>query len=96
MYVVTVEFVVKPDHVSAFLRDIIANARESRATEQGCRQFDVCTSPDEPATVYLYEVYDDRAAFAAHLATSHFRSFDATAAVQVERKAVRTFERIDP
>ena len=75
MYVVSVEFVVQPEHAAAFRREVIANARVSRDTEPGCRQFDVCAMPDDPATIFLYEVYADRAAFDAHLATSHFRSF---------------------
>ncbi|MGI9463684.1 MAG: putative quinol monooxygenase, partial [Aestuariivirgaceae bacterium] len=42
-----------------------------------CRRFDVCTDPDRPERVFLYEIYDDRAAFDAHLASDHFKAFDA-------------------
>lgn len=96
MYVVTVDFNIEPQHAAAFCREMVANARVSRDTEPGCRQFDVCALRDDPGTIFLYEVYTDRAAFDAHLATAHFRSFDAAVASWVARKTVRTFERIDP
>jgi quinol monooxygenase YgiN len=96
MHVVTVEFVVKREHAGAFLREMVANALASREREPGCRQFDVCTAPDDRATVFLYEVYDDRAAFDAHLATPHFKAFDATVGPWVERKTVRTYARAAP
>ena len=95
MYVVTVEFVVKPEHAEAFRREVVANARMSHDTEPGCRQFDVCAVPDDPVTIFLYEVYTHRAAFDAHLATEHFRSFDATVGSWIARKTVHTFERIE-
>jgi quinol monooxygenase YgiN len=50
---------------------------------------------DDPAAIFLYEVYTHRAAFDAHLATPHFRSFDATVGTWVARKTVRIFERIE-
>lgn len=96
MYVVTVEFVIEPTQAAAFRDAIVANARMSRAAEPGCRQFDVCGPPDDPATIYLYEVYADRAAFDTHLASPHFRAFDAAAGPWVVRKTVRSFDRIDP
>jgi autoinducer 2-degrading protein len=96
MHVVTVEFVVKPEHAATFLPAMIANARASREREPGCRQFDVCAAPGDSATVFLYEVYDDRAAFDAHLATPHFKAFDAAVGPWIERKTVRTYARADP
>ena len=96
MYVVTVEFVVRPEEAARFRAAIVANARTSRAAEPGCLQFDVCGAPGDPAIIFLYEVYFDRAAFDAHLASPHFRAFDAAAGQWVVRKAVRTFERVDP
>jgi (4S)-4-hydroxy-5-phosphonooxypentane-2,3-dione isomerase len=95
MYVVTVAFVVKPEHAAAFSREVVANARLSRDMERGCRQFDVCAAPDDPTSIFLYEVYTDRAAFDAHLATAHFRAFDAMVGAWVASKTVRTFQRIE-
>lgn len=96
MHIVTVEFTVKPEHVAAFMPLIVDNARASREQEPGCRQFDVCVDPAAPEVVFLYEAYDDRAAFDVHLATAHFKSFDAAVADMVAGKTVRTYVRSDP
>lgn len=96
MHIVTVEFRVKPEFKATFREQMIANARASREREPGCLQFDVCVDPAQPDCIFLYEVYADRAAFDAHLATEHFRSFDRTVASWLAGKAVRSFERLDP
>lgn len=96
MYVVTVEFVAKPEHAPPFREAMIENARASREREPGCRQFDVTLDPADGATIFLYEVYDDRAAFEAHCASAHFRDFDERTRDWVARKTVRIYERIDP
>lgn len=96
MYVVTVEFDIKVDRLDEFRQQMVANARASREREPGCRQFDVCTDPAKPQVIYLYEVYDDRAAFDAHLAAEHFKTFDSTVAPWIATKAVRIYERLDP
>ncbi|GAB5463250.1 putative quinol monooxygenase [Tritonibacter mobilis] len=93
MYVVTVTFTLHPGCLSEFLPLMVENARLSRAEEPGCRQFDVCTARVEGAVdeVFLYEVYDDDAAFAAHLESAHFKTFDAAVAGLVAAKDVRLF-----
>ena len=96
MYIVTVEFTIHPERMAAFMPLMVDNARASREQEPGCRQFDVCLDPAAPNIVYLYEVYDDRAAFDAHLATAHFRRFDAAVGDMVAAKAVRSYIRADP
>jgi quinol monooxygenase YgiN len=96
MFIVTVEFVAKPEREAAFRAAIVENARASRRDEPSCRQFDVCEMPDDRRTIFLYEVYDDRAAFDAHVASAHFRRFDAMVGDWIARKSVRIYERIDP
>jgi autoinducer 2-degrading protein len=95
-FVVTVEFEIHPLHLGAFLPLMRENARASRESEPGCRQFDVCTDPSRPNAVFLYEVYDDRAAFDAHLASSHFRRFDAAVSGMTAAKTVRLLQRVEP
>ena len=95
MYVVTVDFTVRPQNVEAFRTRMLENARASMAQEPGCRQFDVCIDPAAPATVFLYEVYVDRAAFDAHLAAQHYLAFAADVAPWVAAKTVRTYERME-
>ena len=95
MYVVTVEFEIKPEKLADFRAQMLANARASREREPGCRQFDVCADPAKPSLIFLYEVYDNRAAFDAHLAAEHFKTFDRTVAPWIASKAIRTYERLE-
>jgi quinol monooxygenase YgiN len=95
MLVVTVVFEPKPEHAAAFRVAMLANARASRENEPGCRQFDVCIDPAS-GTIFLYELYDDRAAFDAHMRTAHFLAFDAQTRGWVARKDVRLYERVAP
>jgi autoinducer 2-degrading protein len=92
MYVVIVDFKIKPERLAQFMPLMLENARLSRETEAGCRRFDVCVDPKEKTSVFLYEIYDDRAAFDAHLATAHFKRFDAAVGDMVAAKAVRLLE----
>jgi autoinducer 2-degrading protein len=96
MYVVSVEFGIDPPRWDAFLPLMLENARLSRTMEPGCRQFDVCTDAARPATVYLYELYDDRAAFDAHLASAHFKAFAAQTQAMITRRVIATWQRIAP
>jgi len=96
MYVLVVDFVVKPEHVKEFTTAIRENARASRETEPGCRQFDVCVAPEDPAKIVLYEVYDDRAAFEAHLKTPHFLACKPKLDAWLESNKVRFLTRLDP
>ena len=91
MYLVTVTFDVAPDHATAFLPRVQQQAADS-LTEPGCQRFDVWQSPGDPARIFLYEIYDDRAAFDAHLASPHFLAFDAEVASWVSSKTVETAE----
>ncbi len=96
MYVVTVDFDIHPHHFAAFLPLMRENARASLADEPGCRQFDVCADPARPNAVFLYERYDDRAAFDAHVQSSHFKRFDAAVRDMVAAKVVRTMQQLEP
>ena len=90
MFVVIVDFIVKPDFVEAFRAEMLRNARASREREPGCRRFDVAFSGQDSTVVFLYELYDDAAAFAAHQQEPHFKEFDAKTAPWIASKAVRT------
>jgi autoinducer 2-degrading protein len=96
MLVIVVEFHVRPAFVDQFDRAIVANAIASRETEPGCRQFDVCRDPRDPQLFYLYELYDDAAAFDAHCRTAHFLEMDALTAGWIQSKRVHRYQRISP
>ena len=93
MLALIVEFRIKPAHIAAFEAAIVENARASRETEPGCRQFDVCRDEQDPGLFFLYELYDDAAAVAAHMRCAHFLHFDALTAPWVASKTVRRFAR---
>ncbi|MEM6386161.1 MAG: putative quinol monooxygenase [Pseudomonadota bacterium] len=91
MYVVAVTFHVDAAHTDAFLAAVTENARQSLDSEPDCHRFDVAVGENGPETVFLYEIYADRAAFDAHLASAHFKSFDALVSPWVTSKEVGTF-----
>lgn len=91
MFVVTVEFRVERGRGSTFLTAVREQAQTSRELEPDCRQFDVCVDPADPQRVLLYEVYASEAAFQAHLASPHFRSFDETVRPWTRAKTVCTW-----
>lgn len=96
MQALIVTFQIKPEHAAAFDVAITDNARASRETEPGCRQFDVCRDPLDPQLFFLYELYDDDAAIAAHLASAHFKAMDSATASWVENKQVFRYRRSAP
>lgn len=91
MYAVTVTFTLKTGQGAQFLPLMLDNAATSLRAEEGCHRFDVCTDPDHPDVVFLYELYTDAAAFQTHLATEHFKTFDAATAEMVAGKQVACF-----
>jgi len=94
MYAIIVDFEIKPDRLSELLPLMAENAAASMREEPGCQQFDVCQDPDTPHRIFLYEIYDDRAAFETHLASAHFRRFDAATREMVTAKTVRALNRL--
>ena len=94
MFAVTVLFQIKEGQMDAFLPLMIDNAQTSLKTEPGCRQFDVCADPARPREVFLYEIYDDEAAFKGHLQSAHFLAFDAKVSDLVETKTVQNYTQV--
>ncbi|MEM1374102.1 MAG: putative quinol monooxygenase [Pseudomonadota bacterium] len=94
MFAVVVTFTLHDGTAAAFLPLMEENAQMSLAAEPGCHRFDVCTDPARPNEVFLYELYVDQAAFAAHLESAHFRDFDAASAAYVAAKDVSTFKKV--
>ncbi|UCI10387.1 putative quinol monooxygenase [Mesorhizobium sp. B1-1-8] len=89
-FVVIPEFRVRPQVRTAFLDAALDDARHSLADEAGCRRFDIVCPEGAEDTMLFYEVYDDRAAFEAHLQTPHLKRFQAAMkALEVEETVVR-------
>jgi quinol monooxygenase YgiN len=64
--------------------------------EPGCLRFDICTDPERPGDVMLYEVYTDADAFPAHMGTRHFKVFDAAAKDMIAGKHVEQYSQMRP
>ena len=93
-YVVIAELTVPTDRLDDFIAHSLEDGRNSVANEPGCRQFDVHVPADGSPMVILYEVYDDRAAFEAHLKTPHFfRWRDATQDWITDRRVKFLYQR---
>ena len=75
---------------------IIENAPLSLANEAGCHQFDVCRDPADPSLFFLYELYEDEAAFRSHLRSAHFLAMNALTTPWVAAKTVKVLTRVQP
>jgi autoinducer 2-degrading protein len=88
LYVITVEFTLKPGMMADFRRLIDQNALDSCRDEPGCQRFDVLAPLTQDDRIFLYEIYDNRAAFEMHIKTSHFDLFNRKSADMVLNKRV--------
>jgi autoinducer 2-degrading protein len=85
---VIVAFEVRVEDKAALVALARENALDSMTSEAGCQRFDVIV-PDGDA-VHLYEIYESRTAFDAHLASAHFVAFDEATRALVKAKQVVT------
>ena len=58
------------DRIEEILRDLVGPS----TAEPGCRQYRPHRAVDDRSAFVIYEEYDDKAAFAAHCASDHFRT----------------------
>ena len=89
MLVVCVEFEIEPGQKDVFMAAVRTNAEQSFNQEVGCQQFDVCQDRQFPNSVFLYEVYDDEAAFETHKLTHHYVAFNQATGGMVVNKSLR-------
>ena len=85
MYVIIAPIQIREGHKEQFMQAIIEDAKGSVNDEPGCLRFDVIQDAGDENRIWLYEVYQDEAAFQAHTQAPHFIKFrDATADIRVE------------
>lgn len=89
MFVVCVEFEIMPRHLDKFLLAMRKNAVQSHKLEAGCHQFDICQDQQNPSNIFLYEIYDDAAAFETHKAAPHYHEFNLAIDGMIIEKSVR-------
>ncbi|MGS0891237.1 putative quinol monooxygenase [Burkholderia stagnalis] len=64
----------KPEHAQAVEAELRGMVGKTRA-EPGNRRYDLFREQGGSPDLHLYEIYDDQAAFDAHLASPHFVAF---------------------
>lgn len=96
MFVVLVDFQVKPEFAGEFRTLVLQQAKNSLTNEEACRQFDVSIDPDDDTHFLLYELYDDRAAFDVHVTTEYFAQFGAAIADGLVSKNLTHWEMCAP
>lgn len=94
LYVVLVEFQLNSGCLERFMPLMLQNAELTLKLEADCHQFDVCQPAAGGDEVLLYEIYEDKAAFDAHLAMPHFREFDSAVAPMINQKKVRAYKKV--
>ena len=94
MYVVCVTFKIKNENIDQFMPLMLDNANASFEQEPECLQFDVCVDENDQSIVFLYELYNNEAAFKDHLVSPHFKEFDTAVADMIAEKKVQIFTRI--
>jgi hypothetical protein len=67
MYVIIAPIQIQEGHKDAFIEAMVKDARNSVNYEPEYLRFDVIQDANDPNRIWLYEVYQDEAAFQAHL-----------------------------
>jgi autoinducer 2-degrading protein len=88
VYVNAIDLVIIPSEMAKYVEAIKENAANA-VKEPGCREFNVLVMPNRPNHVFLFEVYDNEAALAAHRNTEHFKKYAATTANMVADRNAR-------
>ena len=96
MYAVCVTFKIQSGMIGEFMLLMQQQAQNSLLLEVDCHRFDVCTNPEKPDEVFLYEIYSDAVAFQVHLASDHFKQFDADVRSMLAEKTVHTYQQVYP
>ena len=78
MYVIVAPIQIKPGYKDQFIEAVVEDARSSVNNEPGCLRFDVIQDANDPNRIWLYEVYQNEAAFQTHLQAPHLLKFRET------------------
>jgi autoinducer 2-degrading protein len=87
-FVNAVDLDIVPAEREKYLAAITENGMAA-AKEPGCKRFDILNLASDPNHFFLYEVYENEAAFQAHRASDHFKKYAATTANMVAKRESR-------
>jgi quinol monooxygenase YgiN len=88
VFVNAVDIDIVPAEHDNYLAAIKENGAAA-AKEPGCRRFDILNLSSDPNHVFLYEVYENEAAFKAHRETDHFKKYAAATGKMVAKRESR-------
>ena len=94
MIALVVSVRVRADKLERFLAAITENAERTFTDEPGCRRFDVTVDENDPGHFFLFEVYDDEAAFQKHTTMDHFATVNSTIETWVLDKSFKMFRTV--
>jgi (4S)-4-hydroxy-5-phosphonooxypentane-2,3-dione isomerase len=92
-YINAVDIDVVPGQIDAYLAALKENGAAA-VTEPGWHEFNITVSPKDPNHVFIFEVYDNAAAFEAHRATDHFKKYAATTKDMVAKRDARALQSV--
>jgi quinol monooxygenase YgiN len=73
-YCLAVRWTVKEGELDAVLAALRPLVEESRR-EPGCLMYEPHRDPEDPNALFLYEQYEDEAAYQAHSESDHFKTY---------------------
>jgi (4S)-4-hydroxy-5-phosphonooxypentane-2,3-dione isomerase len=85
LYINAVDIDIVPGQIDNYLAALKENGAAS-VHEPGCRAFNIAVSQKDTNHVFVFEVYDNTAAFDAHLQTVHFKKYAATTKDMVAKR----------
>ena len=87
-YINVVDLEINPADFRKFVPAIMQNGETAVKEEPGVIQFDIMAPKDEPNHVFLYEVYENEAAYKSHLQSAGFKKFQAATTGMVKNRKV--------
>ena len=88
LYINAVEIDVVPGQIENYLAAIKEVGAAAIKTEPGCSEFNITVSQKDPNHLFIFEVYDNAAAFDAHLKSDHYKKYAAAAKDIVAKREV--------
>lgn len=94
LYVNAVDIDVVPGKIEDYLVAIKEVGAASIKSEPGCSEFDITVSQKDPNHLFIFEVYENAAAFDAHLKSDHYKKYAATAKDVVAKREVHSLSSV--
>ena len=96
MFAVSVTLTIADDRIESFRELVLRHASRTMESEPGCLRFDVGVDPEDPATFFLYELYESRGAFKIHSESQHLEEFFAVGGDWILSKNAHRWHVLEP